>query len=106
MSNYQSVIYNYISEANNAKIIYVTNQSNHCDASNILNSKNKVINIHIYIIYFIYLEYLAFLFRSSSRNYNRHNKIIKISKKRFKYIWNILLACIYYKSEIDRNLYY
>ena len=43
MLNYQSVIYNYISEANNAKIIYVTNQSNHCDASNILNSKNKVI---------------------------------------------------------------
>ena len=106
MSNYQSVIYNYISEANNAKIIYVTNQSNHCDASNILNSKNKVINIHIYIIYFNYLEYLAFLFWSSSRNHNRYHKIIKISKKRFKYIWYILLACIYNKSKIDRNIYY
>ena len=106
MSNYQPAIYNYISEVNNAKIIYVTNQSNHCDASNILNSKNKVINNLYNMIKFILIEYLAFLFRSSSRNYNRHNKIIKISKKRFKYIWNILLACIYYKSEIDRNLYY
>ena len=42
MNNYHSIVYNYISESNNAKIIYVTNQTNNCAASNILNSKNKV----------------------------------------------------------------
>ena len=42
MNNYQPLVYNYISDSNNAKIIYVTNQTNNCVASNILNSKNKV----------------------------------------------------------------
>lgn len=51
MNNYHPLVYNYITEANNAKIIYVTNQANNCDASNILNSKNKVrINTIKYII--------------------------------------------------------
>ena len=44
MNNYQPLVYNYITETNNAKIIYVTNQTNNCPASNILNSKNKVRN--------------------------------------------------------------
>ena len=72
MNNYHSIVYNYISESNNAKIIYVTNQTNNCAASNILNLKNKVRkNINLFLIknnIFI-LEYLALLFRSSPRNY-------------------------------------
>ena len=72
MNNYHSIVYNYISESNNAKIIYVTNQTNNCAASNILNSKNKVRkNINLFLIKNIIfiLEYLALLFRSSPRNY-------------------------------------
>ena len=45
------LVYNYISDINNAKIIYVTNQTNRCTASNILNNKTKVRNnISKYII--------------------------------------------------------
>ena len=42
MNNYHQLVYNFITESNNAKIIHVTNQTNNCPASNILNSKNKV----------------------------------------------------------------
>lgn len=74
MKNYHNLIYNFICESNNAKIIYVTNQANHCDASNILNSKNKVRNTNNIYIFFIkiifYIEYLALSFRSSTRNNN------------------------------------
>jgi hypothetical protein len=53
MKNYHNLVYNFICESNNAKIIYVTNQVNHCDASNILNSKNKVRNTNnIYIFFY------------------------------------------------------
>ena len=53
MKNYHNLVYNFIYESNNAKIIYVTNQANHCDASNILNSKNKVRNTNnIYIFFY------------------------------------------------------
>ena len=53
MKNYQNLVYNFICESNNAKIIYVTNQANNCDASNILNSKNKVRNTNnIYIFFY------------------------------------------------------
>jgi len=49
MNNYHSIVYNYISESNNAKIIYVTNQTNNCAASNILNTKNRVRNKYLII---------------------------------------------------------
>ena len=53
MKNYHNLVYNFICESNNAKIIYVTNQANNCDASNILNSKNKVRNTNnIYIFFY------------------------------------------------------
>ena len=53
MKNYHNLVYNFICESNNAKIIYVTNQANNCDASNILNSKNKVRNTNNIYIYFL-----------------------------------------------------
>ena len=49
MYNYHPLVYNYISESNNAKIIYVTNQTNNCAASNILNTKNRVRNKYLII---------------------------------------------------------
>ena len=55
--NSYSLVYNYITDSNNAKIIYVTNQTNRCKASNILNDKNKVrLNIIIYIILYYIIK--------------------------------------------------
>ena len=42
--NNTSFVYNYISESNNAKIIYCTSQTDRCPSSNILNNKLKVRN--------------------------------------------------------------
>jgi len=37
-----SFVFNYISETNNAKVLYCTSQTDRCLSSNILNNKNKV----------------------------------------------------------------
>ena len=48
-----SYVYNYITESNNAKILYCTSQSNGCSPSNILNNKNRVRKYFKYINIFI-----------------------------------------------------
>ena len=51
--NNASLVFNFISESNNAKIIYCTSQTDRCSSSNILNNKYKVRNIYNLLYFYI-----------------------------------------------------
>ena len=69
--NNASIVYNYISESNNAKVIYCTSQTDRCNSSNILNNKLKVRKFNEIIIIY-YIEYMVIKFKCTARNNHRY----------------------------------